>query len=159
MKAVPITIKDANRLIAKWHRHNLPTHGGRFAVGASVKGNLIGVAIVGCPVARLLDDGETCEVTRLCTIDGYAHLHACSFLYGRCVRAAKAIGYSRIVTYTLESESGASLKAAGFIAVGIVPPGSSWNRPNRKRVDSVDTLFGVVVKQPKAAKVRWERAI
>lgn len=144
----PITIKEANRVVGRWHRHNRPTTGGLFAVSVVQEDAVVGVAIVARPVARLLDDGWTCEITRVCTNGVY---NACSILYGACVRAAKALGYSRVVTYTLATESGASLRAAGFVLDAACPAGG-WARPNRVRVD-VD-LFGNETK-PLGDKVRW----
>lgn len=143
MEAVPIHIKEANAFIAKYHRHSLPTVGGKWAIGASVDGKLVGVAIAGRPVARRLDDGKTLEVLRVCT-DGTAN--GCSFLYGRVARIARLMGYSRIITYTLAEESGASLKAVGGRIVGEVEP-KEWNVPSRPRKSQ-----GVYGK----AKWKWE---
>src|SRR5437660_8566841 len=108
MEAVPLHLREANVFVAKHHRHNLPTVGGKFAVGASVDGKLVGVAIAGRPVARKLDDGKTLEVLRVCT-DGTPNAN--SFLYGRVRRIAALMGYHHVITYTLQDESGASLKA------------------------------------------------
>jgi hypothetical protein len=94
-------------------------------------GKLRGVVITGRPVARMLDDGHTAEVTRLCP-DGVKT--GCSFLYGAAARVARAMGYETIITYILESEDGASLRASGWTLAGI-RGGGSWNRPNRKRID------------------------
>ena len=129
MKAVPLTLREANKFVAKYHRHNKPVQGYKFAIGAVKDGRLVGVAIVGRPVARLLDDGKTAEILRVCT-DGTKNAN--SFLYARCKRICQLMGYERIITYTLESESGASLRAIGAKIDGKVKP-SSWNRPNRKR--------------------------
>src|SRR5207302_7908817 len=119
MEAVPLHLREANEFVAKYHRHNLPTVGGKFAVGAAVDGKLVGVAIAGRPVARKLDDGKTLEVLRVCT-NGTANAN--SFLYGRVKRIAQAMGYQKVVTYTLEKESGASLRAVGAQVVGEVQP-------------------------------------
>jgi hypothetical protein len=115
MEAVPLHLRDANAFVGKHHRHNLPTVGGKFAVGATVDGKLVGVAIAGRPVARRLDDGKTLEVLRVCT-DGTPNAN--SFLYGRVKRIALLLGYSKVITYTLEEESGASLRAVGAQVVG-----------------------------------------
>ena len=136
-------IREANEFVAKYHRHSLPTVGGKWAIGAAVDGKLVGVAIAGRPVARRLDDGKTLEVLRVCT-DGTAN--ACSFLYGRVARIARLMGYSRIITYTLAEESGASLKAVGGRIVGEVEP-KEWNVPSRPRKSQ-----GVYGK----AKWKWE---
>ena len=129
MEAVPLHLREANEFVAKHHRHNLPTVGGKFAVGAAVDGKLVGVAIAGRPVTRRLDDGKTLEVLRVCT-DGTANAN--SFLYGRVKRIALLMGYSRVITYTLEEESGASLRAVGAQVVGQVQP-KEWGVPSRPR--------------------------
>ena len=159
MRAVPLNLTKANAVVARWHRHNRPTRGGYFAVGVEVKGVLAGVAIVGRPVARMLDDGETVEVTRLCVLDGYGGLHLCSHLYGRCCRVARELGYSKVVTYTLAEESGASLKAAGFARVAELAARPSWSCPSRPRSDSTASLFGAEPKRPAGPKVRWDRLL
>lgn len=129
MEAVPIHLGEANDFIAKYHRHSLPTVGGKFAVGAAVDNKLVCVAVAGRPVARKLDDGITLEVLRVCT-DGTAN--ACSFLYARVKRIGVLMGYQRIITYTLQEEAGASLKAVGARIVGEVRP-KEWSVPSRKR--------------------------
>jgi hypothetical protein len=117
MEAVPLQLREANEFVAKYHRHNLPTVGGKFAVGAAQDGKLVGVAIAGRPVARRLDDGKTLEVLRVCTDDTP---NANSFLYGRVKRIAHLMGYEKVITYTLEEESGASRRAVGAQVVGQV---------------------------------------
>lgn len=131
LKLKPITLKEANIFVAKHHRHHPEAQGHKFSIGVSDAESLRGVAIAGRPVARNADDGWTAEVYRVCT-DG-AH-NACSMLYGACWRAAKAMGYLRAITYTLPSEGGASLRAAGWVYLGRVK-GGSWSRPSRKRDD------------------------
>lgn len=111
MRAVPLGRTAANAFVVEHHRHSGAVHGFKFAVGAEAAGELVGVAIGGRPSARALDDGSTIEVTRVCTA---GHRNACSFLYARVCRAAAALGYRRAVTYKLEEEDGASLKASGF---------------------------------------------
>lgn len=111
----PITLRDANRYVREYHRHNMPTNGHKFSVACYDGDRLCGVAIAGQPVARNLDDGLTIEIRRVCT-DGT--FNACTMLYGACCRCAKAMGYKRVVTYTLQSEPGTSLKASGFIMGG-----------------------------------------
>lgn len=125
----PLTIKEANEFVARFHRHNTPTSGGKFAVGVILDGQLRGAAICGRPIARLLDDGETLEITRVAT-DGTRN--ACSFLYSRCLKIARLMGYGRVITYTLTEECGASLRAIGARVVGKVA-GGGWSCPNRKR--------------------------
>ena len=103
METLPLHLRQANEFVAKYHRHNLPVTGCKFSVGAAVEGKLVGVAIAGRPVARRLDDGKTLEVLRVCT-DGTRNAN--SFLYGRVKRTAQWMGYEKVITYTLEEESG-----------------------------------------------------
>ena len=99
----PMSLADANRFVAEHHRHHKPVRGHKFSLGCMANDRLAGVAIVGRPVSRYLDDGLTLEVNRLCT-DGTKN--ACSFLYGAAARAAKVMGYRKIITYILDTESG-----------------------------------------------------
>ena len=101
----PISLRDANEYVRQHHRHHKPVAGHKFSIGCEADSELVGVIIAGRPVSRYLDDGFTLEVTRLCTNGAK---NACSFLYGAAARAAAAMGYKRIITYTLESENGAS---------------------------------------------------
>jgi hypothetical protein len=114
--AIPITISEAKIFVNNFHRHNKAPVGALFSVAASDGQNMVGVAIVGRPVARKLDDGKTIEVVRCCVIDN-APKGTCSFLYSRCWQAGKALGWSKLITYTLQSESGASLRGAGWKVV------------------------------------------
>lgn len=111
----PITIKEANSFVEQFHRHNIPTVGGKFAISCYDKDRLCGVAICGRPTARKADNGMTLEIYRNCT-DGTKN--ACSKLYGTCIRIAKEMGYEKVITYILESENGASVKASNFICEG-----------------------------------------
>lgn len=129
---VAISLEEANAFIVAHHRHHGEVVGHKFSIGAAFADKIVGIAIVGRPVARRRDDGLTLEVTRLCT-DGTRN--ACSFLYGACARACFALGYKRIGTYILKSEDGASLKASGWRLVGETP-GKSWSVPSRPRVDT-----------------------
>jgi len=142
LQIVPIKLADANLFVERHHRH----HGkvvGHICSVAVAEGNVIrGVAIVGRPVSRRLDDGFTAEVTRCCT-DGAKN--AASMLYGAAWRACKALGYRKLVTYTLTSEPGTSLEASGWRVVAEVE-GRSWHAPSRPRVD----------KHPLQDKLRWE---
>jgi len=129
---VPVSLADANALVERWHRHHGRVVGAKFAVAATLQDAVVGVAIAGRPVARHLDDGRTLEVTRVAT-NGTPN--ACSLLYGAIRRAARALGYRRLVTYTRASEGGASLRASGFAPAARVA-GRSWNcaaRPRRDR--------------------------
>lgn len=107
----PIRLKPARKFVERYHRHNIPPVGGKFAVACHADDDLCGVAICGRPTARRSDDGETLEIYRNCT-DGTRN--ACSKLYGACLRVAKNMGYKRVITYTLASENGASLRASNF---------------------------------------------
>lgn len=110
IEIVPISLREANAFVSAYHRHHGPVAGHKFSIGLSDGEKIVGVVIVGRPVSRHLDDGWTLEVNRLCT-DGSRN--ACSMLYGAASRVARAMGYKRLITYILESETGASLRAAG----------------------------------------------
>jgi hypothetical protein len=127
----PISLADANVFVDKNHRHHPPVQGHKFSLAAFAQGELVGVAIVGRPVARLQDEDTTLEVTRLAT-NGCPN--ACSFLYAAARRAAQALGYARIITYILATEPGTSLKAAGWRRSHTVLP-TTWNRWDRDRLD------------------------
>jgi hypothetical protein len=129
MEAVPLHLREANEFVARHHRHNKPTVGGKFALGAAQDGKLVGVAIAGRPVCRRLDDGKTLEVLRVAT-DGTPN--ACSFLYSRCVKIARLMGYSTVITYTLESEGGTSLRAVGARPTGPLES-HEWSNPGCPR--------------------------
>jgi hypothetical protein len=148
MTVVPMTLREANDFVEQFHRHHGPTpaRGGRFAIGASDGENLLGVAIVGRPVARLLNDSFTAEVTRCC-VHPKAPKNVGSFLYGRAWRAWQALGGRRLVTYTLKHESGASLRGAGWRLIGEAKARSQgWdNRPGR----TWNPVYG-------QQKLRWE---
>lgn len=149
----PIILRDARRFIGEHHRHNLPPKGWKFGVGLWEGHTLIGVGVAGQPVARLMDDGVTLEVTRVCTT---GEKNANSMIYGALARAAKALGYHRIITYTLAEESGVSLRAAGWTVDAEVAGQASWSRKDRVRVDF--DLFGNE-RRPVGDKVRWIRKL
>ena len=144
LRLVPITRAEAKAFVAKHHRHHRPSLGDVFSIACAVGDRIVGVAMIGRPVARGLCDGHTLEVTRVAT-DGYRN--ACSFLYGAAWRAARALGWSRLVTYTLAEEGGASLRAAGWRCIGQAG-GGSWSCKSRPRVDL----------HPTQSKIRWEAA-
>ena len=131
---VPVEFADACGFIAMWHRHLGPPVGMKYCVGVAGEAQVLhGVAIVGRPVARSYDNGMTLEVTR-CATDGTPN--AASMLYAACWRAAKALGYRRLITMThTEGESGASLRAAGYRVVAERPARPGWNVPSRPRDD------------------------
>jgi hypothetical protein len=145
LELVPITISDAKAFVERHHRHHKPPQGGLFAVAVVSEGEICGVAIIGRPVARMLNDGYTAEVTRVATT---GERNACSMLYGAAWRACRSLGYRRLITYTLPEESGSSLRAAGYKIVGRTR-GGTWNRKERPRVD----------KHPLQAKLRWEKQV
>jgi L-amino acid N-acyltransferase YncA len=147
LRITPITLREANAYVERHHRHHGPTRGCIVVAAVSDDEGIVrGVGIAGRPVARLLQDGFTAEVTRVCT-DGTRN--ACSMLYRALWRACRALGYRRLVTYTLPQEGGSSLRAAGFALIGEAG-GGTWDRPNtgRPRVDL----------HPNQEKLRWELA-
>jgi hypothetical protein len=140
---VPCTLREANSFVRRHHRHHGPARGHKFGVGAADESGAVrGVAIVGRPVARAPDDGWTLEVLRVAT-DGFPNV--CSCLYAACWRAAHALGYRRLVTYTLNTELGVSLRAAAWRCVGEAV-GGRWSRRDRPRADD----------HPTQGKFRWE---
>lgn len=155
MIIVPISLKEANSFVEKYHRHHNPVVGHKFSIGVvDDNENLVGVAIVGRPVSRHLDNGKTLEVTRLCTDGTY---NACSFLYSRCAKIAKDMGYEKIITYILEIENGASLRASGWTLEKENAGGGSWNVPSRPReLEPIQlSLFPQKLKYPTESKKRW----
>lgn len=130
LAVVPISFGDACQFVAAWHRHHQPPVGHKFSIGVADNTTLVGVAMVGRPVARHLDNGTTLEVTRAAT-DGTPHVN--SMLYAACWRAAKALGYRRLITYTQAGESGSSLRAAGWHVYAERQARPGWDRPSRPR--------------------------
>jgi hypothetical protein len=139
---VPITLDEANEFVREHHRHHHPVPGAKFCVAVADEQRVCGVAIVGRPVSRMVDDDWTLEVNRTCT-DGTPNAN--SALYGACRRAAFALGYRRLITYTLPTESGISLRAAGWRCVGTAG-GGKWSRESRPRIDL----------HPTQEKMKWE---
>lgn len=144
MRFIPISLREANSFVTMFHRHNKKVRGFKFAIGLMKGKELIGVAIAGRPVARMLDDGKTIEILRVCVKEG--HKNANSKLYGRMRKICEVMGYKKVITYTLKKESGSSLRAVGAVPVHEVKP-QSWDRPNRVRAEQK------VYQQP---KTRWE---
>lgn len=143
LTVVPLSLAEANAFVALHHRHHTPTVGHKFSLAvADELGMVRGVAILGRPVARFLDDGWTLEVNRLAS-DGCEN--ACSALYGAARRACFALGYRRLITYTLKSEPGTSLRAAGWTCLG-ERGGLRWTGRRRPAVD----LY------PSQMKMLWE---
>jgi len=139
----PINLREACAFVKEHHRHHKAPRGCLFCVAVNDGERVRGVAIVGRPVSRMLQDNYTAEVTRVATDGAW---NACSMLYGAAWRACRALGYRRLVTYTLPEEGGGSLRGAGFTMIGEAG-GGSWNRKGRPRVDL----------HPTQQKLRWER--
>ena len=153
MRIIPVTQVEAKAFIAKHHRHNIPSIGSVFQVGIRNGNNeLIGVAMVGIPKARMLMDGRTLEVTRVCVLDN--NRNANSMLYGVCARVARSLGWGRLITYTLVSESGSSLRGAGWTLDSSVAGGNpeGWLRNHGK---GTTDLFGNQRLPPAGPKNRW----
>ena len=141
----PISLREANAFVERNHRHHKGVTGHKFSIGCTRDGELVGVAIMGRPVSRYLDDGLTLEVTRLCTT---GEKNACSMLYGAAARAARAMGYQKIITYTLDTEPGTSLRAAGWQCAGPAG-GERWTGKRRPAAD----LY------PPQKKLRYEKQL
>lgn len=140
----PMTYPDACEFIVRHHSHHLPPQGWKFGIGVNGGECVVGVVTIGRPVSRRLDDGWTLEVTRCCT-DGTKHV--ASMLYGAAWRATKALGYRRLITYTLQSEPGTSLRAAGWkVLYETAARPKGWDVPSRPRT----------VKAPTCGKTLWE---
>lgn len=136
LRLVPTTLEEANAYVTVHHRHHDPVTGHKYSIAIADDANKVrGVCIVGRPVSRMADNGWTLEVNRCCT-DGVAN--GCSMLYRAAWRAAKAMGYARLITYTLPDEGGASLRACGFVLLG-ERGGGKWTRESRPRVDTHPT--------------------
>lgn len=152
MRLRPTTLRKANDFVAEHHRHNGRTarNGGKWACSVEIGGETVGVAIVGNPLSATLMDGYTAEVLRVCVNDK-AQKGACSMLYQACWRAWRAMGGQRLITYTLTTESGASLRGAGWKVVGQTKPCKPGWRKN-------DHLNGEREFQPVMALVknRWQ---
>lgn len=138
----PVNLGEARVYCRQFHRHHAPPQGGLFAIACATGTTIRGIVIVGRPVSRMLQDGYTAEVTRLAT-DGVKN--GCSMLYAAAWRAARAMGYRKLITYILATEPGTSLNAAGWKLIGAAG-GGKWSRASRPRVDQ----------HPTQEKMRWE---
>lgn len=148
LTVIPITLREANYFVSTYHRHNKPTQGGRFAIGATTGEQMVGVAIVGRPIARMVDHHYTAEVLRTCTNEE-APKGTVSFLYSASWRIWQAMGGHKLITYTLQSESGASLRGAGWKCLGQVKLNNKpWGSSGRER------QWQSIYDQP---KFRWEK--
>lgn len=144
-RLIPVSLKEANAFVQAHHRHHRPVVGHKFSIGCEADGRLVGVAIVGRPVSRYLDNGWTLEVTRLCTT---GEKNVCSMLYAAAARAARAMGYRKIITYTLETEHGASIRASGWHCAG--PAGGlRWTGTRKPEAD----------RYPPQMKLRYEKTL
>ena len=138
LRVVPVTFLDASGFVTMWHRHHQAPIGHKFSIGVADGDKLVGVAMIGRPVARAFDDGLTLEVNRSAT-DGTKNAN--SMLYAAAWRATKALGYSRLVTYTQGDETGVSLRAAGWHVVAELRARAGWSVPSRPRDDhGVDAI-------------------
>lgn len=146
MQVRAIAQREARDFIDCNHRHNRAPIGWKFGAGIYNDADLVGVVWVGRPVARALDDGSTLEINRCCVAPTGLAWNACSQLYGWACREAERLGYRKVITYTLESEKGSSLKASNFTPVARTK-GGTWNCPSRPRTD----------KAPTCRKIRWQR--
>jgi hypothetical protein len=150
----PITIRQANEFIKQFHRHHRPTtrNSGRWAIAAiNTNDEIVGVSIVGNPVSATMMDGYTVEITRLCVRED-APKGTCSFLLSKCCTIWRTMGGKKVITYTLDSESGSSLKGAGWQLSGIVKPHRRWQ--NKTKADGVERDS---LKIYELSKKRWER--
>jgi hypothetical protein len=142
----PINLRDANHFVSRHHRHCKAVAGCKFCLQIIDSiGFTRGVLIAGRPISRLLDDGVTLEITRLCT-DGIRN--GCSKLYGAAARVAASMGYQKIITYTLNHEAGSSLRAVGWRPIEGVG-GGAWIRNGRATSSHADT----------GKKTRWEKCL
>lgn len=148
MEIRPATFRQACVFVSELHRHNKPPQGHKFSIALWDMSKQVGIAMAGRPIARHFDDGLTLEVNRTCT-DGTPNAN--SMLYGAVARAAKAMGYRRVITYTQENESGSSLKAAGFIKVKELAPRKSWAESSVKLKHTRDPVGNGGV-----ARILWE---
>lgn len=146
MKIVPLTLAQANELVRTLHRHHQPARGHRFSLGCLDDDRLVGAAIVGRPVSRMVDPYRVAEVVRLVT-DGTKNV--CSFLYSASARVAREMGFVKIQTYILESEPGTSLRASGWVLEDTTS-GGNWNHGRRK---------GRREDQPMVSKQRWAKVL
>ena len=150
MKLTPITLKVAKEFVGEHHRHAGSPVGWKFGVGLMLDGEMVGVGVAGRPVSRMLDDGKTIEITRVCIRSDIRNAN--SMIYGSLLRAAKALGYATAYTYTLASESGASAKAVGFAEDGRTQ-GGEWSVPSRPRQMAADVGYAT------GEKVRWRKVL
>lgn len=152
LRVIPVTLREANDFVEQFHRHSKRTarDGGKFAIAVANDDGMWGVAIVGNPLSATYMDGFTAEVLRVC-VRPDAPRNVCSFLYGRCWRIWQQMGGRRMLTMTLQTESGASLKGAGWRIVGESRSEGAWNRKSKSdgKVREWQPIYG-------QGKFRWE---
>lgn len=158
LEVVPLSLRQAAQFVQRHHRHNKPKRGHKFALGVRRGVDLVGVAIAGRPIAPALDDGRTLEVNRTCT-DGTPHVN--SMLYGAVWRAARAMGYLRCLTYTQGTESGASLRAAGWLRVRELEARGDWKHHSAGRRGAYEPAQASLIEDERqhtggVPRVRWE---
>lgn len=155
LRLKPISLRAANDWLDGVHRHNGRTarNGGKFAISViDREGEIVGIAIIGNPLSATLMDGWTAEVLRVCTHDD-APKNVCSMLYAAAWRAWRNMGGDRMMTYTLKSETGTSLKASGWVIVGETKPVKDGWRKNDHLNDK--RTHQPVMLEP---KYRWQPA-
>ena len=150
----PVTQLEARRFVAKHHRHSRAPLRVICCVGVEDEaGEIVGVGMLERPKAPKLCDGFTVEASRVCTLGAR---NACSMLYGALCRAAAALGYTRVVSYTLKDEPGSSLLGAGFMRVADIKP-ESWDRRHIASGSHQPSLFAGAKYGTPLERVRWER--
>lgn len=161
LKAVPVDFKTASAFVNKYHRHHISPPRDKYRVGCERDGELVGVAMVGRPVSAVLAKDMILEVTRLCVLDNETNV--CSFLYSRCARIAKEMGYTKIITYILSTENGTSLKASGWYCEDADCGGATWECSKRSRERHMNEqleLFPQREKYPVGVKKqRWVKLL
>ncbi len=151
-KTIPISLKEANEFVTLNHSHNRKVQGHKFSIGVEYLGKLVGVAICGRPISATLDDKKTLELLRSC-VQTNAPKNTNSYLYGRCWRIADALGYQRMITYTLIEEKSAACKAIGMKIVGQTKDNTNaWL--NKQKQDGIVRQNQAIYKKP---KYRWEK--
>ena len=157
MRIKPISLKDANMFVHKYHKHHKPVVGHKFSICIKVGEEIKGVAICGRPVAPKTCQETILEVARNCVNE---LPNGCSKLYGACARIAKEMGYDKIQTFILQRETGISLRASGWFCEDDNAGGKEWNSSKgRIRVNTTTDLFGTTTKYPSEKKQRWVKIL
>lgn len=156
LELVPVTLTDAKRFVGAHHEHNEAPLSWKFGTGVAADGELVGIAMVGRPSGRGLDQYKSVEITRVCLSEKGTYRNAASMLYGAACRMAAAGGYRTAYTYTLEEEDAASVRAAGFLLDAELGERETWSTASRPRYE--ENLFGER-QRPKGPKRRWKRSL